>query len=63
MHYTVRAEDRVGNKIVVGEGLKGVSEAKAVMRLVSKELGLTWRTDDGQNRATSNEENLLAPET
>ena len=41
MHYSIYAVDAQGHKVVVGEGFKGESEAKAAMRLIEKELGLT----------------------
>lgn len=61
IHYSVFAEDNAGHKIVVGEGLKGASEAAALMRLVASQFGLSWRDDDAQNRADSDDENLLKP--
>lgn len=41
VHYSVYAVDTDGKELVVGEGFKGESEAKAAIRLISKELGLT----------------------
>ncbi len=38
--YAVNMVDHDGNKMVVGEGFKGASEAKAAMRLIAQELGL-----------------------
>ena len=43
IYYSVYATDIDGNKIVVGEGFKGESEARAAMRLIEKELGLANR--------------------
>ncbi len=40
MHYSIYAVDIEGDKVVVGEGFKGESEAKAAMRLIGRELGL-----------------------
>ena len=40
IHYSIYAVDSAGNKIVVGEGFKGTSEAEAAMRLIRKEFGL-----------------------
>ncbi|MBT8103420.1 MAG: DUF3592 domain-containing protein [Gammaproteobacteria bacterium] len=40
IYYSVSAVDRQGNEIVVGEGFRGESEARAAMRLIAKEFGL-----------------------
>lgn len=40
MYYSIYAVDNAGDKIIVGEGFKGESQAKAAIRLVSRELGL-----------------------
>ena len=40
MHYSIYALDRRGNKLVVGEGFKGESEANAAIRFISRQLGL-----------------------
>ena len=40
IYYSIYANDTEGDKIVVGEGFKGESEAKAAMRLVARELNL-----------------------
>ncbi len=40
MHYSIYALDRSGNRMVVGEGFKGESEANAAVRFISRELGL-----------------------
>lgn len=40
MHYSIHALDRQGNKMVVGEGFKGESEARAAMRFITREFGL-----------------------
>lgn len=47
MYYSIYANDIEGDKVVVGEGFKGESEAKAAIRLIGKELGLFG--DDGRN--------------
>ena len=43
IYYSIYANDAEGDKIVVGEGFKGESEARAAMRLIGKELGLANR--------------------
>ena len=40
MHYTIRAVDRSGRALVVGEGFRGENQAEAAMRLIGEELGL-----------------------
>jgi hypothetical protein len=52
--YSVHAIDRAGNKLVVGEGFKGESEANAAMRLMSSEFGL-----QGDARRHSNHDDEL----
>ena len=59
MYYSVYAIDREGNKLIVGEGFKGESEAKAAIRLISREFGLREapaRDDRG------GDDGLLGPE-
>ena len=40
MHYSIYALDRSGNRIVVGEGFRGESEANAAISFISRELGV-----------------------
>lgn len=40
MYYSIYANDIDGDKMVVGEGFKGESQAQAAIRLISRELGL-----------------------
>ena len=40
IHYSIHAIDKLGSKLVVGEGFKSESEANAAMRLISREFGL-----------------------
>ncbi|MBT8078761.1 MAG: DUF3592 domain-containing protein [Gammaproteobacteria bacterium] len=61
MHYSVYAVDRQANEIIVGEGLNGVSEANALIRLVASEFGLAWKEEKARPRAKPDNENLLAP--
>ena len=41
MHYSIYAIGRHGDKVKVGEGFKGVSQAEAAIRLISAKLGLS----------------------
>lgn len=40
IYYAIHALDRHGNKLTVGDGFRGASQAKAAMRLIASELGL-----------------------
>lgn len=40
MHYSIYAVDRQGDKVVVGEGFKGDSQADAAIRLIGDVLRL-----------------------
>ena len=60
MYYSVYAVDRQGNKMIVGEGFKGESEANAAIRLISREFGLHERPTDRGNR--NDRDGLLGPE-
>jgi alanine dehydrogenase len=56
IYYSVYAIDRQGNEVVLGEGFKGESEAKAAMRIIARELGLHQTSD----RLSQNGDSLLA---
>ena len=45
VHYSIYAEDSRGQKMVVGEGFKGDSQANAAIRFLTRELGLRPRED------------------
>ena len=47
MHYSIFAEDRHGQKIVVGDGFKGERQVRAAIRFISRETGL--KSKDDQN--------------
>jgi hypothetical protein len=40
--------DNGGNKMIVGEGFRGESEAKAAMRMIAREFGLEIEPDEGR---------------
>jgi hypothetical protein len=46
IYYSIEALDRDGNKLVVGEGLKGENEVNAAIRLISAEFGLADAAND-----------------
>ena len=46
IYYSVKAIDRHGNELVVGEGFKGENEADAAIRLISEEFGLMRAAND-----------------
>jgi hypothetical protein len=45
IYYAISMIDHDGNKMVVGEGFRGESEAKAAMRMIAQELGLRVERD------------------
>ena len=57
VRYTLFAVDRQGQKMVVGEGFKGASQARAAAELMARELGLSLQatspTPDDSNLLTS----------
>ncbi len=59
MHYSIFAEDKHGQKIVVGDGFKGERQVRAAIRFISRETGLQSRDNQIQDPVTE-EENLLA---
>ena len=50
MHYSIYAVDRHGDKIVVGEGFKGDSQAEAAIRLIGDVLRLRSAPDPRSTR-------------
>ena len=50
MYYSIYAVDIGADKVVVGEGFKGESEANAAIRLIGRELGL--QKNDGHREAS-----------
>jgi hypothetical protein len=50
MHYSIYAVDRQGDKVVVGEGFKGDSQAEAAIRLISDVLRLRSAPDPRATR-------------
>lgn len=45
VYYSIYAQDNGGNKMVIGEGFKGKSEAEAAIRFLTTEFGITPRKD------------------
>jgi hypothetical protein len=50
IYYAINILDHDGNKMVVGEGFRGESEAKAAMRMIAQELGLRVERSGEQSR-------------
>jgi len=50
IYYAINMIDRDGNKMAVGEGFKGESEAKAAIRMIARELGLRVERDSAESR-------------
>ncbi|MDH4253570.1 MAG: DUF3592 domain-containing protein [Gammaproteobacteria bacterium] len=47
VHYTIFADDRHGNSIVLGENFAGSSQARAAIRWLAREFGLEQRLSRG----------------
>ena len=45
VYYAIHALDHQGNKLIVGDGFRGASQAKAAMRLIASQLGLRWEPE------------------
>jgi len=50
IYYAINMIDHDGNKMAVGEGFKGESEAKAAIRMIARELGLRVERDSAESR-------------
>jgi hypothetical protein len=59
MYYSVRAVDRSGRQVVVGEGFRGESEADSAIRLIRREFGLRSPPNAGESGGGGG---LLGPE-
>ena len=53
IYYAVNMLDHDGNKMLVGEGFRGESEAQAAMRMIAAELGLRFEPGSGQTEPDS----------
>ena len=60
IHYSISAVDRNGQKLVVGEGFKGVSQADAAADLIARLFGLTQNNEAPETDVTIDDSNLLA---
>jgi hypothetical protein len=59
IHYSISAVDRQGQKLVVGEGFKGASQADAATDFIARQFGLTPETSASDADSASEEYNLL----
>ena len=50
IYYAINMIDHDGNKMAVGEGFKGESDAKAAIRMIARELGLRVERDGAESR-------------
>jgi hypothetical protein len=57
--YSISAVDRHGQKLVVGEGFKGVSQADAAADFIALQFGLTPENDAPEPDSGIDEYNLL----
>lgn len=60
MHYTIYALGSTGQKLVVGEGFKGASQADAAAELIASEFGLTPKIDSQNQDDAFGELDFLA---
>ncbi len=60
VHYSIYAEDSRGQKIVVGEGFKGDSQANAAIRFLIREFRLTPQIEEGSTDGDSGADILTA---
>ena len=49
IYYAIHAVDRQGDKLVIGDGFRGASRAKAAMRIIAAELGLRYEPDEKES--------------
>jgi hypothetical protein len=59
IYYTISAVDRNGQKLVVGEGFKGASQADAAAEFIAGQFGLTPRKEDSQDESAVGDYDLL----
>ena len=59
IHYTIFAVDNSGQKLVVGEGFKGASQADAAADFIARQFGLTPKDSSPENDSGVGEYNLL----
>jgi hypothetical protein len=60
IHYTISAVDNSGQKLVVGEGFKGASQADAAAEMIARQFGLTPRNESPESDSGIDDYNLLA---
>ena len=61
VHYAVYAVDRLGQKMIVGEGFKGSGQAQAAAELIGQEFGLReQQKEDSRNTAVTGANYLAA---
>jgi hypothetical protein len=59
VRYSVAAVDRSGNRIIVGEGFKGASQARAAAEYIDNTFGLREQRRAAETEATLNSDNFL----
>ena len=62
IYYAIHMVDQSGDKMVVGQGFRGESEANAAKRLIAKELGLRLAPEKEKSRPDTSvfEEDVLS---
>lgn len=59
MYYSVFAHDRAGQKLTLGEGFQGASQAEAAIELIAREFGLSASADMQREDSAYGNYNLL----
>ncbi len=59
IHYTISAVDRNGQKLVVGEGFKGASQADAAAEYIGRLFGLVPQNEEPETASAVDDYNLL----
>jgi hypothetical protein len=63
MYYSIRAVDRQGGEMTIGEGFKGDNEANAAIRMLSRELRLIPEEAPDARDVQSPDEDVLAADS
>ena len=63
MYYSIKAVDRQGGEMTIGEGFKGNNEADAAIRMLSRELRLVPEAEPRARDVQGAEEDVLAADS
>ena len=59
IYYTIHAIGRTGESLTLGDGFRGLAEAKAAIRLIAKELGLPLPEEERTDAQSANDDGPL----